>query len=98
MESKLQELEQSPRVEEKNKLTVSLNRQNASEKKTRFILEAKMSKKSNNLKRQAKFDDIENIFDELGRGEDEVQHNVIKSSKGLTGSKYKRSFQIVWLT
>lgn len=26
MESKLQELEQSPRVEEKNKLTVSLNR------------------------------------------------------------------------
>lgn len=58
-------------------------------------MEAKISKK---LKKQAKFDDIENECDEMGGAEDEVQHNLIKSSKGLTGSKYKCSFHKVRFT
>jgi hypothetical protein len=94
MESKLLELEQSTRANEKNKLSISLNRQNDCEKKTRFIKEAKISKK---LKRQGKFDDIENEFDEMV-AEDEVQHNVIKSFKGLNGSIYKGPFHTFGVT
>jgi hypothetical protein len=93
MQSKLLELEQL-RVDKKNKLSVRLNRKDDSENKPRFNKEAKISKK---LKRQGKFDDIENEFDEIG-AEDKVQHNVINRFEGLNGSIYKGPFQTFGVT